>query len=94
MVEVLHTTAGRQGYDRPLGHIDFYANGGVQQTGCGTNVVCSQDYAYVFFAESLTSEPNGPSFAGTACEDYEEAFSHQCDGDKDAVFGGTGDKTG
>lgn len=41
-VEALHTSGGRSyargqlGMIEPIGHVDFYANGGQHQPGCGT----------------------------------------------------------
>lgn len=94
-VEVLHATAGRYGYDYPLGHIDFYPNGGSFQAGCGVDISCSHIYGYAFYAESINREFNGgDAFVGTACENYEEAVAEQCSGDRDVNFGGTDDKTG
>ncbi|XP_026319797.1 pancreatic triacylglycerol lipase-like [Hyposmocoma kahamanoa] len=82
VVEVLHATAGSFGYDYPLGDLDFYPNGGSQQSGCA------------FYAESLEAEVNdGNKFVGTACETYEEAIELQCFGDRNATFGGTDVKT-
>jgi Lipase len=35
-VDVIHTCAGLLGYDLPIGHVDFYPNGGDHvQPGCG-----------------------------------------------------------
>ena len=34
-VEVIHTCGGYLGFASPLGHIDFYPNGGTRQPGCG-----------------------------------------------------------
>lgn len=36
LVEVTHTNGGALGMHAPLGHIDFYVNGGKIQHGCGT----------------------------------------------------------
>uniref|UniRef100_A0A6P4F470 Lipoprotein lipase n=1 Tax=Drosophila rhopaloa TaxID=1041015 RepID=A0A6P4F470_DRORH len=51
-VEVLHTSVGSYGFDRPLGHADFYANWGSQQPGCFWHE-CSHWRAFMLFAESL-----------------------------------------
>lgn len=35
-VDIIHTTAGYLGIKDPIGHVDFYPNGGVPpQPGCG-----------------------------------------------------------
>ncbi|KAG7310884.1 hypothetical protein JYU34_003716 [Plutella xylostella] len=88
-VEVLHTTAGIIGYDRPMGHMDFYPNAGSFQNGCGSDSACSHQLAYVYYAESLTAEvEEGNRFWGTKCESYEDAVLLQCNGEKDNYFGG------
>ncbi|XP_030562119.1 uncharacterized protein LOC115763631 [Drosophila novamexicana] len=51
-VEVLHTSVGSYGFDRPLGHVDFYANWGSQQPGCFWHE-CSHWRAFALFKESL-----------------------------------------
>jgi hypothetical protein len=39
-VDVLHTNAGMKGKYLPLGHVDFYANNGALQPGCGkSNII-------------------------------------------------------
>ncbi|CAK1601793.1 unnamed protein product [Parnassius mnemosyne] len=95
VVEVLHTTAGRYGYDYQLGDVDFYANGGSHQNGCATDVSCSHIYSYAYYAESIKNEvEDGKRFVGTACNDYENAITLQCNGPRDAVFGGLATKVG
>jgi len=34
-VDVIHTDSDNNGVEQPLGHLDFYPNGGAQQKGCG-----------------------------------------------------------
>jgi len=36
-VDVIHTNIAFKGKISPLGHVDFYANNGVFQPGCGTS---------------------------------------------------------
>ncbi|SPP83558.1 blast:Lipoprotein lipase [Drosophila guanche] len=62
-VEVLHTSVGSYGFDRPLGHVDFYANWGSQQPGCFWRE-CSHWRAFILFAESLRP---GRAFASRGC---------------------------
>ena len=46
-VDVLHTNIIDRGLFQPVGHVDFYANGGIYQPGCN-NVTCAIIYHYVF----------------------------------------------
>ncbi|XP_040168412.1 lipase member H [Anopheles arabiensis] len=76
-VDVIHTDGGLLGYPWPLGHVDFYPNGGVPlQPGCaqqelaknrwlGVFIGCSHARAWQYFAESLT-RPQG--FLCERCE--------------------------
>ena len=34
-VDVIHTDSDGSGLEKPLGHLDFYPNGGEDQKGCG-----------------------------------------------------------
>ncbi|CAK1544580.1 unnamed protein product [Leptosia nina] len=95
LVEVLHTTATNYGYGDPLGHVDFYANGGRAQPMCGDNTPCSHAYAYVFYAESINADTEGGAkFIGTKCASYEETVEQKCTGSRDATFGGIAVKSG
>ncbi|XP_059610015.1 lipase member I-like [Phlebotomus argentipes] len=51
-VDVIHTAAGSCGFRDPIGHVDFYPNGGILQPGCGSNT-CSHGRAHHLFAESI-----------------------------------------
>lgn len=64
-VDVIHTSAGSLGYRSPIGHVDFYPNGGTApQPGCeGIMYVlggiatmldsCSHGRSWVYFADSI-----------------------------------------
>uniref|UniRef100_A0A3P8WXR3 Lipase, member Ia n=1 Tax=Cynoglossus semilaevis TaxID=244447 RepID=A0A3P8WXR3_CYNSE len=43
-VDVLHTDIDALGYRKPLGHIDFYANGGTDQPGCPKTILSGGAY--------------------------------------------------
>ena len=54
LVDVIHTNAGRIndgacGLPEPLGHADFYPNGGVYQTGCKDLCTGSFCWSYKLF---------------------------------------------
>ncbi|KAJ8969603.1 hypothetical protein NQ317_011317 [Molorchus minor] len=60
-VDVLHTNTERYGYTAPLGHVDFYANGGGVQPGCPTTGetgqhICSHNKAVDYFVESISKK--------------------------------------
>lgn len=35
-VDIIHTNGGTASFTEPMGHVDFYVNGGEKQPGCGT----------------------------------------------------------
>ncbi|XP_033834325.1 lipase member H [Periophthalmus magnuspinnatus] len=43
-VDVLHTDIDGLGFRKPLGHIDFYPNGGTDQPGCPTTIFSGGEY--------------------------------------------------
>lgn len=66
-VEIIHTNAGLLGFLSPLGHADFYPNGGTTQIGCGIDVACSHWRSFEFYAESLNN-PN--KFYANKCKKF------------------------
>ncbi|OXA62568.1 pancreatic lipase-related protein 2 [Folsomia candida] len=78
-VDVIHTAAnGILGYWDPLGHIDWYPNGGRYQPGCGVDPSgsCAHDRAPAMFMESVFSQLK---FFGRQCEDYDLYKNGDCD---------------
>ena len=64
-VEIIHTAGGIIGFSDPIGHADFYPNGGSIQKGCSFPYLsCSHGRAYEYFAESINSEY---SFCANKC---------------------------
>lgn len=76
-VESHHTNGGLLGFDVPIGHANFYPNGGSSQPGCGVDVAgsCAHARAVEFFAESINS-PTG--FWARQCQTYEQAITERC----------------
>lgn len=62
-VDVIHTSGGLIGLKEPLGHADFYPNGGKHmQPGCSFfNWKCSHIRSYQYFAESIQHDHYFPS---------------------------------
>ncbi|XP_046627855.1 pancreatic lipase-related protein 3-like [Neodiprion virginianus] len=67
-VEVIHTSAGRLGYNGKLGDADYWPNGGLKQRGCGADIfaTCAHSRAYLYFAESLHEN----EFVARECSSY------------------------
>ncbi|XP_050430197.1 pancreatic triacylglycerol lipase-like isoform X1 [Adelges cooleyi] len=86
-VDVIHTDAGVFGFPVPLGHADFFPNGGFPvQPGCSirelteTNLItrlmaCSHDRAWEYFAESVVNPVGFPSLR---CDSYESFTDGTC----------------
>ncbi|XP_075554061.1 lipase member I-like [Dermacentor variabilis] len=87
-VDVIHTNAGKLfdmklGIMGPIGHVDFYPNGGSKQPGCdGLDVGCSHKRARKLFLASITSQC---AFAAYPCGsdwlrlvDYQDASDWWC----------------
>ncbi|KAL4712704.1 hypothetical protein ACJJTC_008001 [Scirpophaga incertulas] len=88
-VEVIHTCGGYLGFASPLGHIDFYPNGGTRQPGCGIDYrgLCAHNRAHMFFAESIISDV---PFTANRCEDYDELYyTGRCEGTGETLIMGS-----
>ncbi|XP_073819937.1 phospholipase A1-like [Musca autumnalis] len=75
-VQVIHTSAGKLGFVRPIGHGDFYPNGGQQQPGCDNEIFgfCSHEQSTQYYAEALALD----NFATIKCENYQQALNRNC----------------
>ncbi|XP_071050523.1 pancreatic lipase-related protein 2-like [Onthophagus taurus] len=84
-VDVIHTDGGVLGIKEPLGHIDFYPNGGVRkQAGCKTtNMACSHKRAPLYFAESITSK----KFIAGYCDSFDDVVDKKYNKKITAIMG-------
>ncbi|XP_020288317.1 pancreatic lipase-related protein 2-like [Pseudomyrmex gracilis] len=98
-VDIIHTCAGSLGFLRPIGHIDFYPNGGTfRQPGCPFSTIwnnendpvgifaeyCSHGRSHQFFAESIV-HPNG--FIAVQCATWIDFQLGKCNNSNTAVMG-------
>ncbi|XP_065205840.1 pancreatic lipase-related protein 2-like [Planococcus citri] len=86
LVEVVHTSGGYVGFEKPLGHRDFFPNGGVwPQPGCVIDyaAVCSHRRAYYYYGEAIAKTG---SFLSISCESYEHFVNDGCKADKNRTI--------
>ncbi|XP_046602698.1 inactive pancreatic lipase-related protein 1 isoform X2 [Neodiprion lecontei] len=98
-VDVIHTDGGIFGFPSPLGHADFYPNGGrPTQPGCTADniifdgitrvlnqyIACGHNRAWQFYAESV-GDPNG--FPASRCSRWRIEIPGNCTWTPDARMG-------
>lgn len=87
-VQIVHTSGGYLGFSDPLGHRDFFPNGGSwPQPGCQLDYasVCSHRRAYYYFAEAVRSDGRG--FQSTKCKTYKDYESKNCKPSQQLLLG-------
>ncbi|XP_076435326.1 pancreatic lipase-related protein 2-like [Babylonia areolata] len=99
-VDVIHTDGADfnllQGYGMkdPMGHLDFYPNGGVDQPGCtdsaiggilgalggqqDNSIACSHSRSIRYFIESINSQCHFSAHPCASWDDYEQGKCHGC----------------
>ncbi|KAK9889977.1 hypothetical protein WA026_008788 [Henosepilachna vigintioctopunctata] len=78
-VHIIHTCGGLLGFFDPLGHADFYPNGGkYAQPGCMFDVIgsCSHGRSYQYLADSISN--SGQKFWAYKCENYSVFQRREC----------------
>ena len=85
------------GQHQPMGHMDFYPNGGQIQPGCNVGTTndcmigCSHDRAFTYFVKSISS----PSlFASKACATVEKCTDGQVRSNKTVAYMGMEARSG
>lgn len=92
-VEAIHTDADYFGISIPVGHVDFFLNGGMDQAGCARSSFASM-YGYVICdhmraVHVYISALNGTcSLMGFPCSSYDHFLEGRCL-DCQRTFGGT-----
>lgn len=81
-VDVLHTDIDALGFREPLGHIDFYANGGTDQPGCpktifsgGSYFKCDHQRSVLLYMESVNRSCAIKAFP---CSSYKDFLDGEC----------------
>ncbi|XP_048489052.1 lipase member H-A isoform X2 [Plutella xylostella] len=87
-VEVIHTSSVL-GFTDPLGHADFYPNGGTSMPGCWVSS-CSHSRAYMYMASSVKNR----HLKAKECGSYRDASRDRCDGDLYPMGNSDMDKNG
>ncbi|XP_066556026.1 lipase member H [Amia ocellicauda] len=83
-VDVLHTDMDALGFRAPLGHIDFYANGGADQPGCPKTIfsgkryfICDHQRSVFLYLCSLNKTCNITAYP---CASYQDFLDGKCVG--------------
>lgn len=81
-VDAVHTDMDALGYREPIGHIDYYANGGADQPGCPRSLFsgsqyfkCDHQRSVLLFLDSVT---NACRTVAYPCSDYDSFLDGKC----------------
>ncbi|XP_013137998.1 PREDICTED: inactive pancreatic lipase-related protein 1-like [Papilio polytes] len=74
-VDCIHSDSGVYGMKEPVGHADYFPNGGHSQPGCLLQT-CSHSRSWLYFAESLLEVA---AFSARRCASWEHFKRDQCD---------------
>lgn len=84
-VDALHTSAGNNlllgqvGFITPIGHVDFFPNGGAQQPRCaGTIHISCNHYSSVIYMDASLSAETKCAFNAFKCSSWDEYNTGKC----------------
>ncbi|XP_075411991.1 lipase member H [Tenrec ecaudatus] len=85
-VDIIHSDIDALGYKEPLGNIDFYPNGGLDQPGCPKSVFggmqsyfkCDHQRAVFLYLASLTEKCNLTTYPCRSYRDYRNGLCINC----------------
>lgn len=79
-VEIIHTNGGVLGFQKSLGHYDFFPNGGSTQNSCtrytDVSYGCSHGRSFQYLAEQISNP--GPNFCSLKCNSYTDFMRRSC----------------
>lgn len=85
-VDVLHTDIDALGFREPLGHIDFYANGGADQPGCPKTILsgtsyfkCDHQRSVLLYLDSVDQTCASRAFPCASYKDFLDSKCMDCD---------------
>uniref|UniRef100_A0A3B3VCU9 Lipase, member Ia n=1 Tax=Poecilia latipinna TaxID=48699 RepID=A0A3B3VCU9_9TELE len=85
-VDALHTDIDFLGFRAPLGHIDFYPNGGTDQPGCPKTVLspsgyfkCDHQRSVFLFMDTINDSCPSRAFPCSSHEDFLDGRCMNCD---------------
>ncbi|KAM9348708.1 lipase member H [Symphorus nematophorus] len=85
-VDVLHTDIDALGFREPLGHIDFYANGGTDQPGCPKTILsggayfkCDHQRSVKLYLDSVNQTCLSKAFPCSSYQDFLDGNCLNCD---------------
>lgn len=88
-VDVIHTDIQLFGYTNPIGHVDYYPNGGTDQPGCPDkeqNANCNHQRSVWFFIESINKRVKASEINFEEDEEYKIIITPK-ENPKEIIFG-------
>ncbi|KAJ9590786.1 hypothetical protein L9F63_016172 [Diploptera punctata] len=86
LVDAIHTDVKFLGLEIPVGHLDFYPDGGDNQPDCkhSLSVFCNHAIAVEYFVNSITNKTEYPA---VECSTLNDAVEGDCHGGDSAIMG-------